>query len=864
MPAYRRYVQAVHTDETTATSDRHRLPRTATPQRYDLLLAPDLVTATFTGEVAVTLTVHEATDELVCNAAELEITEAWVDDAGTTGAAQRRDGAVTLDASLEQAHIRFGSSLAPGEIVLHLRFSGVLTDKLRGFYRSTFTDESGATRSMAVTQFEATDARRAFPCWDEPEFKAIFGVTLRVADDLLAVSNGPELSRQRRDDGTVQITFADTMPMSTYLVAFVVGPLEATRTVDAGGVPLRVVCRPGQTPLAEFALEVGAFALRWLAEYYGIAYPGDKLDMVAVPDFAFGAMENLGCVTYRESLLLLDPATATQSEQVAVTDVIAHELAHMWFGDLVTMRWWNGIWLNEAFATFMEMKCSDAFRPAWGRWMQFGRERSSAFDVDALEATRPIEYPVHTPADAEGMFDTLTYQKGSAVVRMLEQYLGEDAFRDGIHRYLQTHQFGNTETTDLWDALEAETGEPVRAMMDSWIFQGGFPLVRAETVSGAVRASQHRFRYLPSASDDDTIWRVPLVARHGSETTRVALDVDTALLDLDQRPVVLNHRGHGFYRVAYDDDLRAQLVDGLADLEPLERYAFLDDALALTLRGDLHAAEVAGLVTRLADIGEENLAIWQLAAVVVDTLHRATPAGERAAFSAWVRATWSPLWARLGPECAPDDDDLRRALRGLTLGILGLHGDPAAQKLADALFEQYQADPASVDAELAAGALRSVAAHADAAQFDAMVERFRHGHTPQEQFRYLYAAAGVRDADLFGRYLDLLATDEVRSQNLAFAYRAALRNLQHGVTAWHAVSDRWDQIRERLPFNSTHRMIEGITTISDPQVADDIAHFLAGQDVPEARQLIAQHIERMQVQVALRTREADRLVDELP
>ena len=286
--------------------------------------------------------------------------------------------------------------------------------------------------------------------------------------------------------------------------------------------------------------------------------------------------------------------------------------------------------------------------------------------------------------------------------------------------------------------------------------------------------------------------------------------------------------------------------------------------MALTLRGDLHAAEVAGLVTRLADIGEEDLAIWQLAAVVADTLHRATPASERPAISAWVRATWSPLWSRLGPEPGPGDDDLRRALRGLTLGVLGLHEDTAAQELAGALFQQHQTDPSSVDAELAAGALRSVAAHADAGQFDVMLERFRHSHTPQEQFRYLYTAASVRDAGLFERYLDLLATDEVRSQNLAFAYRAALRNLSHGATAWHAVRERWDQIRGRLPFNATHRMIEGITTISEPNVADDIARFLADHHVPEATQLIAQHVERMQVQVAMRTREADRLVDELP
>jgi aminopeptidase N len=485
----------VPSDDATARSAADadpvgRLPTTVRPERYDLRLAPDLATSTFRGEATVTLDVRTPTSELVCNAAELEMTEAWVDLDG-----RRIDGEVGTDAEQEQVRVALPERLPAGAATLHLTFSGVLNDRLRGFYRSTFSADGGGDRTIAVTQFEPTDARRAFPCWDEPEFKAVFGVTLDVADDLLAVSNGPELSREDLGDGRVRIRFADTMPMSTYLVAFVVGPMETTGPVDVDGVPLRIVHRPGQGELAEFALEVGAFALRFFADYYGIAYPGDKVDMVAVPDFAFGAMENLGCVVYRETLLLVDPESATQSELLAVVDVIAHELAHMWFGDLVTMRWWNGIWLNEAFATFMEAKCSAAFRPGWERWMHFGRERSGAFDVDALATTRPIEYPVHTPADAEGMFDTLTYQKGSAVVRMLEQYLGEDAFRDGIRRYLQTHQFGNTETGDLWDALEAVTGEPVRAMMDSWIFQGGFPLVTASAREGSLHLTQQPFRF---------------------------------------------------------------------------------------------------------------------------------------------------------------------------------------------------------------------------------------------------------------------------------------------------------------------------------------------------------------------------------
>jgi len=837
-----------------------RLPDAVRPERYDLRIAPDLATATFAGEVAVSVLVGRPTDVVTCNAAELAVAEAWVEQGG-----RRLDGEVELDEEAEQLRVRLPEALAAGPARLHVRFSGALNDKLRGFYRSSYVGEDGGTRTIAVTQFEPTDARRAFPCWDEPACKAVFGVTLDVAEDLLAVSNGPELERTPLGDGRVRVRFADTMPMSTYLVAFVVGPLEVTGPVDVDGVPLRIVHRPGQADLAAFALEVGAFALRYYADYYGIAYPGDKVDMVAVPDFAFGAMENLGCVVYRETLLLVDPESATQAELVAVVDVIAHELAHMWFGDLVTMSWWNGIWLNEAFATFMEATCSAAFRPAWERWMHFARERSGAFDVDALATTRPIEYPVLTPADAEGMFDVLTYQKGSAVVRMLEQYLGADAFRDGIRRYLQTHQYGNTETGDLWDALEAETGEPVRATMDSWIFQGGFPLVRAELDGERLRLGQERFRY--GDGDAELRWRAPVVVRRGRAEARLLLDGEHAVVDLPgdgDDPVVVNAGGHGFYRVAYADDLRARLLEGFGSLTPLERYALVDDGLGLYLRGDLGTADLAGLLRRVADTGDDDLSIWQLAASAIDAVERAAADEERPGVSAWVRRLLAPLAGSLGDEVDEEDDDRRRALRGLLLGLRGVHGDPAAASLAREVFDASRRDPSSVDAELGAGALKAVAVTADAATFDAVLERFRRGATPQEQVRHLYAAATVADPELFGRYLDLLTGDDVRSQNLAFAYRAALRNREHGAVAWAAIRDRWDAVRERLPFNMTHRMLEGVSELTDRALAEEVEAFVAEHPVPEASKLIAQHVERMWVQVALHEREAGRVAGALP
>ncbi len=467
-----------------------RLPRTVVPRRYQIRIEPDLTAGTFAGDETIEVTVGEPTAEVVLNAADLTIATAEIDD----GAGRRLTATIRVDEAAERVLLRFVEPLQPGPWRLALRFSGILNDKLRGFYRSRFTAGDGRAAILAVTQFEATDARRAFPCWDEPAFKAVFQVTLVVDEALAAVSNTAMASVRRMPErGKKEVTFAPTIPMSTYLLAFVIGPLEPTDAVQADGIPIRVWAVPGKGHLGSFALEVAAFSLRFFREYFAVDYPGDKLDLIAIPDFAFGAMENLGAITFRETALLADQGSATHAELARVAHVVAHEIAHMWFGDLVTMAWWNGLWLNEAFATFMEVLAVDAWKPAWGRWDNFGVSRTAAFLTDGLRSSRPIEFEVVAPKDAEAMFDVLTYEKGGAVLRMLEQYLGPEVFRDGVRKYLTAHQFSNAETTDLWKALGIASGQPIPEMMDGWIFRQGFPLVtvEAEGTGEIVRFSQH-------------------------------------------------------------------------------------------------------------------------------------------------------------------------------------------------------------------------------------------------------------------------------------------------------------------------------------------------------------------------------------
>ncbi len=838
--------------------DPYRLPTTVRPNRYDVRLRPSLGEATFTGSVRIEVTTEADVEEVTLNAAELEIQSCRVD--GTEVSFELDDETERLTASLP--HPMLVSTI-------ELTFTGVLNDKLRGFYRSTYVDEAGEEQVIATTQMQATDCRRAFPCWDEPEFKSVFAVTLDVEDGLTAISNGPEVARTVGEPGRTVIRFADTMPMSTYLVAFVVGRLETTDPVDVDGIPLRVVHVPGKGHLTDFGLDVGAFCLRWLQDYYGIPYPSDKVDLVGLPDFAAGAMENLGCITFRESLLLVDPATSTQQEQQLVADVVAHELAHMWFGDLVTMRWWNGIWLNEAFATFMEIAACDAYRPDWERWTSFGLERTVAFDTDSLSSTRSVEFEVRSPDDAEAMFDVLTYQKGGALLRMLEQYLGPEAFRSGVGHYLRAHSYGNTETADLWDAIEETSGEPVRRIMDSWIWQPGYPVVSAALVGteagAAIELRQQRFSFSSDDAEDDAVWAIPVAVSFGGATTTVLLDDvgprRVALPD-PEAPVVVNAGGHGFFRVAYDDALRSRLTGATLDqLSTLERYGLVDDAWSATVAGRLDAA---GMLTFLEGFGRErSLAVWQVMAIALRGLTRLTDDAALDALRGRIRALVAPALESLG-EPTEDESDLTGKLRGLLTTLLGgLGRDHRTIDRCVALFDAASHDPLGVDPELTAAATTVVAMTGDGDDYERMRLGFETGQTPQQQLRHLYALAEFDDPELARRTCDYAMSEAVKSQNAPFLLRAALGHPRHGRQVWTYLTERWDEAVEQFPSNTIVRMVDTVKLLDTAEMVEQAAAFFEQHPIEQAMPTLRQILERQRVNAAFRSRDAERFADHL-
>ena len=784
----------------------------------------------FEGRVAIDIDINESVNSFAVNAKELEVGAATVTIEGQSFVS----AAPTYDHEYETATFTFDTALPTGTGVATISFTGILNDQLHGFYRSTYTDNNGVNHTIATTQFESHDARKAFPCWDEPAFKATYEVTLVVPSHLAAYSNSAVVRETDLGNGKREVVFDRTMKMSTYLVAFVVGPFESTKEVVVRGVPMRVIYPIGKGHLTDIGMETAVHAIEFFSDYFDIPYPGDKLDLIAIPDFAAGAMENLGLVTFRDTALLVDPKTGSHSDIERVAEVVNHEIAHMWFGDLVTMEWWEGIWLNEAFATFMESICTDHFRPQWQKWVGFNPARDMAFNTDGLHSTRAIEYEVVAPNDCRGMFDVLTYIKGCAVLRMLEQYLGEETFRDGIRLYLKKHAYGNTVTQDLWSALEEASGQPVGAIMDTWILQGGHPLVKVE--NGTI--TQTPFSYLPPAEKSaiGSLWQVPVLSREIGSST-----INKQLLNTSSSPLatsgvaVVNAGGSGFFRTAYGNSELAAIAERLNDLDVLERAVLFSDTWAAVMVGGATLEGLLTLATGLSELDEPST--WSVINQALVMIDRIANEEERTELAGVVRRLYQPVLHRLTWTPKPGESEQAGELRGMAVEMLGIYGrDEAVIEEAVRRFEANE-----VSGDLARGIVMIAAHENRAGTLDVLDQRRVAATNPQDEQRYLFALAGIPSEEIAAQTLQR-CVDEFRSQDAPFLMGAMIANRTVGEFAWRWITERWEQLSAHFIADMHAMMLNGVVTLfKNGELAREVRNF------HESNPLQARHITLVQM-----------------
>lgn len=829
-----------------------RLPRYAAPSHYDIRLELDLETFTFAGTVGIDVEVGEATDELVLNTAEVEIKAATL-----SGGVEITE--IAYDDKMERVTLTLGSTVEPGSYRLDIEHSGIINDQLRGLYRSTYRDAGGVEHPLATSQCQATDARRIFPCWDEPEFKATYQTTMVTAAGLEAYSNTAELDRIPLEDGRVEFRFGKTMKMSTYLLAFIAGPFEATEPRVVRGTPIRIVVPKGNLALTDIAMENAVFCFEYLSDYYGIPYPGDKLDHIAIPDFAAGAMENVGLITYRDAYLIIDPERASQGELQNSLDVIGHEIAHQWFGNLVTMAWWEGAWLNEAFASFMEMKATEAMRPEWKRWLTFANiEVPWAMGTDQLKSTRPIEFEVTAPEEVDQMFDAITYGKGSAVLHMIDEFIGVESFRKGVGSYLRKHEYANTVTGDLWEGLDGASEYPVSEIMNTWVYQRGFPQIDTKLVSGGVRLSQRRYLVIPDETDT-TIWKVPIQLRGVADgepfQTRLLLDSDEDVVSVDGdiEWVVANAGGHGFYRTSYSDDLFAALLENVESLGDNERHSLVSDTLGFVRNGQVPVTNFLDLVAQFG--GEEEQAIWSVITGGLGLVeHHALAEEAREGFESFVSDLVAPALERLGWDVRETDSDLDRKLRGDLIATLGnLARDQATIERCGGLVADLLAGE-SLDPEIATAALSVYARNGGRAEYETLWNVYKESTTPLEQVRYLRSVATVVSEDEALETLDKVVDGEVRSQDSFWVFARLLMG-KAGPVVWEQARLRWDGVLAAMPGMTRTRIAEGISALSQPEVAASVRSHFAEHPVPAAARPIEQNLEKLDANITLRERE---------
>jgi aminopeptidase N len=844
----------------TALAAAQRLPQTALPKSYELKFTPDFSNNTFAGEETIQVQVPKTTSEIVLNAADITFEKVTIAAGSSTQTAK-----VTLRKADEMANLSVGTPLQPGPASIHIVYSGILNNELRGFYLGH--EENG--HKYAATQFEATDARRAFPSFDEPDYKATFDVTVVAPKEDTVISNTDSVSDiPNPSDSTHTVRFAKTPKMSTYLVAIVVGEFESVQG-SADGIPIRVWTTPGKKDLASFALADAEQCMHFYNDYFGIKYPYGKLDLIGLPDFAAGAMENTAAITFREVVLLLNEKTATESAKKEVAEVIDHEMAHQWFGDLVTMKWWDDIWLNEGFATWMESKPVTAWKPEWNIKQDDVLDTIRTLNVDSLENTRPIHQAASTPAQIQELFDGIAYGKAAAVLRMLEAYLGPDGFRAGVNQYLKQHAYGNATASDFWTTLTQVTKKPVNQIMPTFVEQPGEPMVlmNAQCSGGNtnVKLSQKRYfddRTLFNASRKE-LWSIPSCMRSGSGPQKCELltQKEASLSFPGCSQWVLGNSGaSGYYRSGYTTPIiRAIAPHVEKDLTPGERIFLLGDEWASVRVGRQQIGDYMTLAEGLQS--DRNRPVMQQLTDELQYIGRyLVSRNDATGYQQWVQRLLTPIAKDLGWQARPGDSDEQKDLRAEVFYTLGYTAkDPQVLAEANRIANQYLTDPQRVDHTMVYSALRLAAMNGDANLYDHIVAAMGHVSTPQDFYMLARSLTFFSSPQLVDRTLNYALSPKVRSQDAAFIIAGVMETPGGEQEAWDFTRNHWPQIDKLMGGFASGGLVAATSSFCSADMQKQVQDFFSTHKVPSAERTLRQSLERMRDCIDLKSQQSTQL-----
>lgn len=821
-----------------------RLDKGIIPERYNLTLKPDLEAFVFSGKEIIDITLASSKQSITLHSKDIDIETAEI----ISGKESMFSIKISYDTKAETATLHFGKKIKKGKVKLSLSFSGIINESLRGFYRSKYSID-GKEHHLATTQFEATDARRAFPCFDEPAQKAVFDVSLVIPGDHTAISNTLPISIKEHEAGYKVVQFSPTPKMSTYLLAFIIGDFEYIEGYTKDKVQVRIFTTKGKKHQAKFALDVAMKSLEFYNKYFDIPYPLPILDMIAIPDFESGAMENWGAITYRETAILVDEEHSSLSSKQWIALVIAHELAHQWFGNLVTMHWWTDLWLNEGFASYIEYLAVDHIFPKWKIWDQFlTTDFSSALRLDSLKNSHPIEVEVHHPNEINEIFDSVSYSKGASIIRMLASYIGEENFKLGLRHYLKKHSYKNTQTTDLWDSFEKVSKKPVKNIMKSWTSKTGYPLLSIESKSKNYKVTQERFfssRISRKNSKDKTLWQAPFSYQIGDKIKKEIIKNKELLLK-DKNVSKLNKGEESLLRIKYDDKILGQLKTKIesGQMSTQDRLGIIRDLFALSEGGYIKTSVVLEFCESFKN--ETEYIVWAEIATGIDRISNLI-SDEKFIdkYNTYALSLFEPMIDKVGWKVKNGEDVSTTFLRSLILSHAGFYGDKKIVKDAQLKWKNRKIE--NINADIRSVVYNTVARNGDTILWEEIRKSYESTEMQEEKNRYLVALAQFKQKDLIKKTLTYLMSKNVRSQDAPHIINAVWANPQARDLVWKFVKENWDTILKTYGEGGhfLSRLLPRLGNHTNTKDAIDAKKFFKKNPAPGAERTLLQVYERI-------------------